>query len=143
MSNLSSILSGFYDALNTNELSWADIRVGPVDPEYIEENNCYIEPGEEIAITESSQYREYRFNVYIAFQRASSLRTDMAGIEEGCKTLDLILDSVDSYKPLQQLCNGIAPLQNQVIYTDKEGMQSVKYVLIYDVRYRRLRKRAK
>jgi len=29
-------------------------------------------------------------------------------------------------------------LQNQVIYTDKEGMQSVKYVLIYDVRYRRL-----
>ena len=142
MSALPYILQGFYDALNTNELAWAELRIGPVQLNS-RENICYIESGPTIEYEERGGNRIQSAEIILSIQRTATNRTDLSGIEVASDALDLILDSVDTNRTLQTRCESILPLRTDIFYDDKEGMQSVKMQITYSVRFARTRRRAR
>jgi len=140
MSEIANILLAFQDALNTNELSWAELRIGPVQLNS-RENICYIEAGPTIEYEEKGNVRLHATEIIISAQRTATNRNDIAGIDETAEAVNAILDSIDSNKAVQTACTSLRPVGCETFYDDKEGLQSMKLEIIYRVQYSRNRKR--
>ncbi len=142
MSEIGNILSAFADAINTNELAWSEVRIGPVNLD-TRENVCYIEPGESIEFEERGTQRIHTTTIILSAQRTATNRTDLSGIDYGADAINAVLDAVDSNKTLQNLCQSLEPMACDLFYDDKEGMQSIKLQLTYSARFVRARQRAR